>query len=169
MPDIITNEETSASFTDFSANNLIKIMIAALLDIGELDADKEHVAAAYRQFRNDDSLYTVGEDRFEFKFGMMEFMVMQEDAYERYYEELLDLYLDDMEYDGRKALEDLNLGNYWKFDREQFARDIEYGGERGAIIGSYDHEVVELSWAEWLPRVDGKKLYNRETLYFWSI
>ncbi len=169
MTDVITTHEESDYFTEFQTNNVIRIMVAALLDIGELDADKEHVAAAYRQFRNDDSLYTVDADRIEFKFGMSEFVVIQEDGYEQYYEEMLESYMDDLEYEGRKTLEDIGIGAYWKFDRDGLARDIEHGGKRGVVIGSYDHNIYELSWAEWFPRVDGRQLFNRITLYYWSI
>lgn len=142
-------------FEDMTDNALIKIMVGCLLEQGDLDADNEHVASAYRMYRSDDSLYTVDGDTLEFSFDSQEYVVMQEDAYEQHYEEMLDMYLDDIEYDGRKSIENLCMGPYWKFDRETFARDIEYGGERGSVLCTYDGEIHELYLAD------------EETLYYW--
>ncbi len=165
MPDIITNAVDECGFDEMPSNTIVKIIVAALLEDGQLDADKEHVAAAYRQYRNDDTLYTVDTGTIDFSFGSLDYVIAQEDAYEEIYEEMLELYMDDAEYEGRKAIED--AGPYWKFDREQFARDLEYGGERGSIMNSYDGEVYELEWSEWHARIGCKKLHSRETLYFW--
>ncbi len=169
MPDIITNAEDHAEFCNMSSNTIVKIIVAALLETGELDADKEHVAAAYQQYRNDDTLYTVDSRSIAFSLGGGEYMVMQEDAYEASYEEAIDIYLDEAECDGRRALKDQSYyADYWQLDRARFARDIDYAGERGTIMSMWG-EIYELSWAEWSERIERKTYNNRETLFCWRI
>ena len=120
------------------------------------------MAAVIRDIR-ENGITWQGYDQFEFEYDGMTFQIMTESVYEDRCSDAIEMMTDEAEYEAEQLLKNsCYVSNYMKFDREAFARDLQYDIE--GLVSHYDGTVHEMYWNEYTSG-DGSLVTRRGTLY----
>lgn len=120
------------------------------------------MAAVIRDIR-ENGIDWIDVATFQFEYDGMTFRIMTEAVYEDLCRCTIESMVEDAEYEiGRIDSCDGYLRNYMRFDREAFARDLQYDVE--GFVSPYDGVVHEMFWNEYTSG-DGSLVTRRGTLY----
>ena len=122
-------------------NNWCYRVIAQSLDY----RDKEDQATVLRALRSGDAtLLDRSRNSLTFEYDGGEYMIVTEALYGEILSDTIDMLVDEAEYEADRLMDSSHLSYYLKFDREMYARDLQYE-DTGYLISSYDGRVDELS------------------------
>jgi hypothetical protein len=122
------------------SNNWCYRVIAQALDYMD-NADQATVLRALRS--GDATLLDKGRNRMSFEYDGGKYLIMTASLYEAIRSETIDMLVDEAEDEADQLMDSSHLSAYLKFDREMYARDLQYE-DGGHLISSYDGRVDEL-------------------------
>lgn len=165
MSDITSNTkrfvDMSDDFRGASDNDAVRIAAQAIDYAGEIS--KGHEKADVLRDIRENGITWQGYDQFEFEYDGMTFQIMTESVYEARCSDAIESMVDEAEYEAEQLLKNsCYVSNYMKFDREAFARDLQYDIE--GFVSPYDGVVHEMFWNEYTYG-DGSIVTRRGTLY----
>ena len=121
-------------------NNWCYRVIAQALDY----MDNEDQATVLRALRSGDAtLLDKSRNSMTFKYDGGEYMIVTTSLYEAILSDAIDMLVDEAEDEADQLMDSSHLSAYLKFDREMYARDLQYE-DGGHLISSYDGRVDEL-------------------------
>ena len=121
-------------------NNWCYRVIAQALDY----MDNEDQATVLRALRSGDAtLLDKSRNSMTFKYDGGEYMIVTTSLYEAILSDAIDMLVDAAEDEADQLMDSSHLSGYLKFDREMYARDLQYE-DTGFLISSYDGRVDEL-------------------------
>ena len=121
-------------------NNWCYRVIAQALDYRD-NADQATVLRALRS--GDATLLDKGRNRMSFEYDGGEYLIMTASLYEAIRSDAIDILVDAAEEEADLLINSSYLSGYLKFDREMYARDLQYE-DGGYLVATYDGRVEEL-------------------------
>ena len=139
MTAIAVTEWGFDGFVGMSSNWCYRV-IAQALDY----RDNEDQATVLRALRSGDAtLLDKSRNSMTFEYDGGEYMIVTEALYEEILSDAIDMLVDYAEDEADQLMDSSHLSAYLKFDREMYARDLQYE-DGGNLISSYDGRVDEL-------------------------
>ena len=176
MSDLCLNTKRFTNPTDFagaSRNDLLRIAAQVLIYADEVaplhngDDESATTANILRSLRgdNEDDLSEPCDSHFRFEYCGETWVVMDQDFYETYRENTIEMLMENFEYTFEQAITHLgDLSSYVTIDKDMLLRDMDYMGEIEQSMAVYDGVLHELYFTEYTSG-DGSLVTKRGNIY----